>query len=247
MTVQTYGIPVQQNTSSGGGGGSSNFFGNIASSLIGGIFGGMGARRQNRWNARQAQIQRDWQQYMSNTAVSRRMADMANAGVNPVLAARFDASTPPGALAHGASNIGAAAVSGAQNATQIKVANKQMDLLDSQIGQVQADTQLKRDTAFKEWMLGNKVNAEIGQVHSAESLNRARESLVHIDAALKGLKYRHIDLLYGDIKSETARINFLQTEFGLTRAKAGYALDILGRVFTPTIKGTNVPKRGIFY
>jgi len=54
----------------------------------------------NAFNADQAQINRNFQEYMSNTAYQRSMSDMAKAGLNPILAAtKGGASTPSGAAA----------------------------------------------------------------------------------------------------------------------------------------------------
>lgn len=53
------------------------------------------------FNAEEAQKQRDWEQQMSSTEVQRRMADMQAAGINPLMAANFGASTPVGTAASG--------------------------------------------------------------------------------------------------------------------------------------------------
>lgn len=65
----------------------------------------------NAFNAEQAQITRDWQEKLSNTAYQRAMADMAKAGLNPILAGTLGGASTPGGATATANFTGAGATS----------------------------------------------------------------------------------------------------------------------------------------
>lgn len=69
---------------------------NIGMGLMQGGFGYLGQKEANEANAREAQGNREWMQWMSNSAHTREVEDLRNAGLNPILSANKGASTPSG-------------------------------------------------------------------------------------------------------------------------------------------------------
>lgn len=75
------------------------------------------ADKAMKFNREQAQLNRDWQERMSNTAYQRAMADMKRAGLNPILAYTQGGRTTPS----GSSRSGYAMSGGSRSAQQAQV------------------------------------------------------------------------------------------------------------------------------
>lgn len=109
------------------------------------------------FNAQQAQLNRDFQTEMSNTAYQRAMGDMRAAGLNPMLAyQQGGASTPSGSTASAnltapapgvniAAPIGKGLETGISSAMEVAKTMKDLDVKDSVIAMNNAAAQVKRE------------------------------------------------------------------------------------------------------
>lgn len=97
-------------------------------SLLGGIFSGHSARRQNRQSREEAERNRQFQERMSSTAHQREVSDLRAAGLNPILSATggSGASSPSGNVAP-ISDTGASAVHTAMSLARLAADIKNID------------------------------------------------------------------------------------------------------------------------
>lgn len=166
-------------------------------------------REQNAFNAQQAQMNRDWEEQMSNTANQRAVADMEAAGLNPALmyGNGSAASTPTGSNAQGStSNVMADVGNIVQAMATMKSVNADVALKRSQerLNDAKADE--------------SKVNAA-QIVEMTENIKQTRNEIV---ARVEGLnldnKQKEVIVKYAD-EMESAKLSNLKMDYATKEAQ----------------------------
>ncbi len=172
----------------------------LGGAIVGGLFGKSGQDSANRANSamslrqmqyehKEARYQRDFQKTMSDSAVNRRMKDMKNAGINPILASKYDATTPAGAMGKGSmptmQNSAAAAMKSANDAMQMgqAFANMRKTMAEANVIESKGPgADIKEDFmegAKKIYLnLGDKKTSAVGAIKETRSFSKNVKSSV---------------------------------------------------------------------
>lgn len=203
----------------------------VGASLVSGWMSQSGAEDRNAAQIQQAQNQQAFQERMSSTSYQRAVADLAAAGLNPMLAYQHGgASTPSGSQA----NIEDAITPAVNSANAAYRAGNEASVQRAQVADIQASAGLKTAQTSESGARTAQATAEAEKARTEAALNmqnieKSKQDVLHSAASVDYMRVQGSHVLE-QIKLIAPQIREIVSRTGLNAAQRQHVLAELPRI-----------------